>query len=190
MKHLPKHLRPRWRYLAVELESTPAAAFDREALQGAVWYAAASLLGDSASADADLSVVRFRRADGDDIEGNDRDEGETGETADYHASTAGGAEATAVVRVRRSEVERARAVLACVDAVEGVPVRTRVRGVSGTVRACEEKYLKRPRAGSRDRTVAFAGAERRASTRGRRVDVELADGLVGATELDYRDTDH
>jgi len=176
VKHLPKHLRPRWRYLAVELESHPEATFGREALQRAIWYAAGNLLGDPGSADADLSVVRFERT---------RPEADE----DGHARDEAGAEATAIVRVRREEVQRGRAVVACLDAVEGAPVRTRVRGVSGTVRASEEKYLNRPRAGTGDRTVAFAGTDRRAWTRGRRVDVELAGGHAGATELDYQGSD-
>lgn len=177
MRHLPKHLRPRWRYLAVEIESTPAAMFDREALQRALWYAAGNLLGDPGSADADLSVVRFRRAAGGD--------GTASSAADEDAAAGRtGAEATAIVRVRRDEVTRGRAVVACVDAVASAPVRTRVRGVSGTVRSCEEKYLKPPRAGTGDRTVAFAGTDRPAWTRGRRVDIGLADGVAGATELD------
>lgn len=171
MKHLPKHLRPRWRYLAVEIESTPGAAFDREAFQRALWYAAGNLLGDPGSADADLSVVRFRQGGTDAAPGRATDAEQ-------------GAEAVAAVRVRRDEVPRGRAVVACVDAVAGTPVRTRVRGTSGTVRACEEKYLKPPRAGTRDRTVAFAGTDRPAWTRGRRVDIELTDGVTGATELD------
>jgi ribonuclease P/MRP protein subunit POP5 len=184
VKHLPKHLRPRWRYLAVELESPPDATFDRETLQRALWYAAGNLLGDPGSADADLSVVRFRRGGS----GEERDEGER-PGSDRSGERAGSAEATAVVRVRRDEVGRGRAVVACVDAVAGAPVRTRVRGVSGTVRAGEEKYLNAPRAETRDRTVAFAGADRRALARGRRVDVELADGHAGATDLDYRTPD-
>jgi ribonuclease P/MRP protein subunit POP5 len=175
MKHLPKHLRPRWRYLAVEVESTPDAAFDREAFQRALWYAAGNLLGDPGSADADLGVVRFRRAGGDGaVDG-----------AEAGAEDAGpGAEATAVVRVRREELTRGRAVVACLHEVDGRPVRTRVRGASGTVRACEEKYLNRPRADTGERTVGFAGADRRATTRGRRVDIRLAGGFAGATDLD------
>jgi ribonuclease P/MRP protein subunit POP5 len=178
MRHLHKHLRPRWRYLAVEIESTPAARFDREAFQRALWYAAGNLLGDPGSADADLTVVRFRRAAG----GEGTDSGATDEGGAAGERT--GAEAAAVVRVRRDEVTRGRAVVASVDAVSGAPVRTRIRGVSGTVRACEEKYLNPPRAGTGDRTVAFAGTDRPAWTRGRRVDIELADGHAGATELD------
>ncbi|MFB6207187.1 MAG: Rpp14/Pop5 family protein [Haloglomus sp.] len=181
MKHLPKHLRPRWRYLAVEVEAPPDATLDREAFQRAVWFAAGSLLGDPGSASADLSVVRFRRPE--------RDAGTDGEGIETADERGEGAEATAVVRVRRGAVTRGRAVVACVDAVAGTSVRTRVRGVSGTVRACEEKYLKPPRAGTGDRTVAFAGADRRGWTRGRRVDIDLADGHAGATELDYRGSD-
>ena len=46
MKHLPKHLQPRWRYLAVELEAWPDADFDRRDFQRSVWFAAQNLLGD------------------------------------------------------------------------------------------------------------------------------------------------
>ncbi len=114
MKHLPKHLRPRWRYLAVGLETSPDAAVSRGAFQRAVWYAAGNLLGDPGSADADLRVLRFSFGDG---------EGE------------------AVVRARRGEVGPARAALACVAEVDGEPVGVHVRGVSGTLRGCTEKYL-------------------------------------------------
>mgnify|MGYP000309585523 CR=1 FL=1 len=114
MKHLPKHLRPRWRYLAVELEADADATLSRGAFQRAVWYAAGNLLGDPGSADADLRVLRFGFGDG------------TGD---------------AVVRVRRGEVTPARAALACVHEVNGTDVGVWVRGVSGTIRACEGQYL-------------------------------------------------
>jgi ribonuclease P/MRP protein subunit POP5 len=114
MKHLPKHLQPRWRYLAVGLEAWPDADITRNDFQRAVWYAAGNLLGDPGSADADLRVLHFDFEDG------------AGE---------------AVVRVRRGEVGPARAALACVHEVDGDPVGLHVRGVSGTIRACEEKHL-------------------------------------------------
>jgi ribonuclease P/MRP protein subunit POP5 len=114
MTPLPKHLRPRYRYLAVGLETGPDAEIDRRAFQRAIWYAAQNLLGDVGSAALDLSVLQFAFAEG------------TGE---------------AVVRTRRGEVDRTRAVLACLDAVADQPVGLRVRGTSGTVRACEEQYL-------------------------------------------------
>jgi ribonuclease P/MRP protein subunit POP5 len=112
MKHLPKHLRPRWRYLAVELETPPDADVGRQAVQRAVWYAAGNLFGDAGSADADLRLLRYRFDD-----------------------EAGHGEA--VVRARHGEVSPARAALACVDSVDGHPVGVWVRGVSGTVRGCE-----------------------------------------------------
>lgn len=157
MKHLPKHLRPRWRYLAVELESWPDADCSRGRFQRAVWYAAQDLVGDAGSAELDLSVLRF----------------------EFEAGVG-----DCVVRVRRDAVERARAVLACVDEVDGDPLRVAVRGVSGTVRACEEKYIGRPTELPAEREVVFADAERRARTRGRRCDVRVGDRFVGATDLD------
>jgi ribonuclease P/MRP protein subunit POP5 len=137
VKHLPKHLRPRYRYLGVRVESWPDADLTRDGLQAAVWRAARALVGDAGSADLDLSVFRL-------------------------AGGAGGGDC--VIRVRRGEVERARACLACVDEVDGSPVGIRVRGVAGTVRACEERYIRRPGEESDVRRVAFAGADRDART--------------------------
>jgi len=114
VKHLPKHLQPRWRYLAVAVETRPETPLDRGAFQRELWYAAQNLVGDAGSADLDLTVLSF-----------DHD----------------GARGATIVRTRRGEVERARAVVACVDAVDGDRVGLRVRGVSGTVRACKDRYL-------------------------------------------------
>ncbi len=116
MKHLPKHLRPRWRYLAVGLESRADAAIDRRSFQRECWYAAQNLLGDPGSADADLTVVEYEFEAG------------RGE---------------ALVRVRRDETGPARAALACVDTVDGAPLGLHVRGTSGTIRAATEKFLER-----------------------------------------------
>jgi ribonuclease P/MRP protein subunit POP5 len=155
VKHLPKHLRPRWRYLAVELEGWPDADLDRRAFQSAVWDAGRGLLGASGSADARLRVLQFVFARG------------AGE---------------AVVRARRGEVGPARAALACVDAVDGEDVRVRVRGVSGTVRACEEKYLDGVADPSEER-VEFRGEDRRATGRGDRIDIEIDGCFTGATRF-------
>lgn len=157
MKHLPKHLQPRWRYLAVAIETWPDATLDRRAFQRAVWYAAQNLLGDTGSAEADMTVIRFDHADG---------------------------EGHAVVRARRGETDPARAALACIDAVDGAPVGLHVTGTSGTVRACEEKYIRGPAKSPGQRHVVFEDTERPAVTRGQRVDVRTDGGFVGATDLD------
>ena len=158
MKHLPKHIRPRWRYLAVGLESTPDATLSRGRFQRDLWYAAQNLLGDAGSADADCTVVRFDFGDG------------TGE---------------AVVRVRHGHVTQARAALACVSRVDGDEVGVYVRGISGTIRACEEKYLGGTGESPSQRTVTFEGGERPAFARDGRVDVQVDGGFVGATHLDF-----
>jgi ribonuclease P/MRP protein subunit POP5 len=158
VKPLPKHLRPRWRYLAVGIETWPDASLSRGSFQRELWYAAQNLYGDAGSAAADLTVFGFDHAEG------------TGET---------------VVRARRGEVERARAALACIDAVDGHPVGLRVRGVSGTVRACEERYLGGPTRPVEERHVVFEDADRTAYARGGVVDVETPAGFAGATELDF-----
>jgi ribonuclease P/MRP protein subunit POP5 len=157
MKHLPKHLQPRWRYLSVGIETWPDAEFDRGDFQRHLWYATQNLLGEAASADLDLRVLRFELEEG-----------------------AG----HAVVRVRRGELDGARAAIACLDTVSGEPIGVRVRGASGTVRACEEKYIRNGPEASEERTVAFEDEERTAVVRSSRCDVATPDGFAGATTLD------
>lgn len=157
MPTLPKHLRPRWRYLAVEIDSWPDASLDRRALQGTLWAAARGLYGDVGAADLDLRVVHF--------------EGDDGRWA-------------AIVRIHRGERERARAAIASVGAIDDSPVGVRVCGASGTVRACEEKYIGSRREAPEHTDVAFADASGRAVARGERVDVRVDGAYVGATTLD------
>ncbi|WP_435347225.1 Rpp14/Pop5 family protein [Haloarchaeobius sp. HRN-SO-5] len=158
MKHLPKHIRPRWRYLAVGLESTPDAQLSRSTFQRDLWYAAQNLLGDAGSADADCTVVRF------DFDGG------TGE---------------AVVRARHGHTTQARAALACLASVDGHDVGLHVRGISGTIRACEEKYLGRPSEAPTQRTVAFEDEDRPAFVHDDVLDVRVDGRFVGATHLDF-----
>ncbi|MGM0398524.1 MAG: Rpp14/Pop5 family protein [Halobacteriota archaeon] len=157
MRHLPKHLRQRWRYLAVELESWPDATVDEDAFQRSLWFAAQNLVGDVGSVEADLRVVDFAFSGGD---------------------------GRALLRTRRGNVALARAALACVDRVYDDPIRVTVRGVSGTVRAGEEKYLGGPREGTGQESVAFRNESRRAVVRGDRVDVDIDGAFVGATRID------
>jgi ribonuclease P/MRP protein subunit POP5 len=157
VKHLPKHLRPRWRYVAVGIETWPDASLGRRAFQRALWYAAGNLIGDAGSADADLTLLDFTHGDG------------VGE---------------AVIRVRHGHVEEARAAVACVSEVDGRRVGIHVRGISGTVRACEERYMGRAGASSTQRDVAFQDAERPAAVRGDAYDVRVESGYVGAAAFD------
>ncbi len=157
MKHLPKHLRQRWRYLAVGVETWPDADIDRGAFQRALWYAARDLLGDAGSADLDLAVQQFALTDG---------------------------RGRAIVRTPRGETDRARAVIATLSTVDGQEVGLRVRGVSGTVRACEEKYMRRRPEFPEQRHVAFRDAQQTAQVRGDRVDLHTEGAFIGATTLD------
>jgi ribonuclease P/MRP protein subunit POP5 len=157
VKHLPKHLQPRWRYLVVAVETWPDADVDNDAFQRALWYGAQNLLGDAGSAALDLSVMQYRPGEG------------RGE---------------AIVRTRRGEVDRARAVVACVDEVADQKVGLRVVGVSGTVQSCEEKYMRREREDPEQRHVVFEDAQRSAVVRDGRVDVRTGDAFAGATILD------
>jgi ribonuclease P/MRP protein subunit POP5 len=157
MKHLPKHLRPKWRYVAVGVETNPDVSMARGDFQRELWYAAQNLLGDAGSADADGTVVRFAFRDGD------------GE---------------AIVRARRGEVEPLRAALACIASVDGDDVAISIRGVSGTIRACEEKYLTGPTERSENHEVAFESTDRPAIVRGDRVAVDRNGGRTYATTGD------
>ena len=157
MKHLPKHLTPRWRYLAVELRTWPDGSIGRRSFQRHVWYAAQNLVGDAGSAAIDCSVVQFREHD---------------------------CGAEAIVRVHRGEESRGRAVLACLDQIGGDPIGVRVRGISGTVRACEEKYMGSPPERTAQRHVAFEGEDRTAEACDGRIDISVDGAFVGATPLD------
>ncbi len=158
MKHLPKHLQARWRYLAVEIETYPEEPLDRTAVQRAIWNSARALLGDTGSAALDLTVVRFR-------------------------SVAGTAHV--VVRTYRGETERARGAIACITTIGEQTVGLRVRGVSGTIQSCEEKYLGRAPVHGTERTVVFNNEERTAIVRSPRAAVRDGSTFVGATELDF-----
>jgi ribonuclease P/MRP protein subunit POP5 len=158
VKHLPKHLQPRWRYLAVEIEAWPDAEFDRGAFQRDLWYAAQNLYGDAGSAEADLTVLAFHFGRGD------------GET---------------IVRAHRGTEDRARAAVAALDRIDGEPVGLRIRGISGTVRACEERYLNGRTGRGEQRDVVFENESRPAVVRDDRIDVEGTDGFAGATRLDF-----
>lgn len=154
---LPKHLRPRWRYLGVAVQSWPDVHISRSRFQEGVETAARALLGDATAAQLGLRLYEYRF---------DRGVGE------------------AVIRTRRGTVDQARAALACLTELDGAPLGVRVRGVSGTVRGCEESYLGRRPESSGESTVVFAGTERPAVRRGDEVEVRMGDGFVGATTLD------
>lgn len=158
MKPLPKHMRPRWRYLAVSIRTWPDASLSRRSFQQACWSAARGLLGDVGSARLDLGVYGFE-----------------------HADTV----AEAVVRTSHQTVPEARAVLACVTHVDGAAVGVRVRGVSGTVKSCEEKYLGRRPEDLREIQVVFDNDQRQAVVRDGLADIRTDGSFVGATTLDF-----
>ncbi|MFB6081971.1 MAG: Rpp14/Pop5 family protein [Halanaeroarchaeum sp.] len=157
MNPLPKHLRPRWRYLVAGLETWPDASFEAVDFQRSLWFAAQNLYGDAGSAEADLRVISFAHEEG------------TGH---------------AIVRTRRGSVDSARAALACVSAVREDPVRVTVRGVSGTIRAAEEKYIGGPTEPTEEESVVFRSVARRAVCRDGLLDVDVEGTFVGATRLD------
>ena len=91
----------------------------------------------------------------------------------------------AIVRARREETAAARAALACIDSVDSEPIGLVVRGISGTVRACEESYLRDRSPHSVEEPVAFADDQRPAIRRDDVAELSLPEGFVAATELDF-----
>jgi ribonuclease P/MRP protein subunit POP5 len=179
MKHLPKHLRPRWRYLAVRIEAWPDADFDRRDFQRSLWFAAQNLLGDAGSADADLKVLQLEFADA-----TDELAGGSGKSANGSDEFAGGT-AEAIIRARHGHADEARAALACIDGIRGDEIGLHVAGISGTVRACEEKYLRGGGQIPDERIVVFEDAQRSAAVRDGLLDVRTDGAFAGATELDF-----
>ena len=157
MTPLPKHLRQRRRYLGIELCGWPNTQLTRTGLEQALRTTSQELLGDVGAATVPLSVLSFIWDDG------------AGE---------------AVVRTTRESVEEAEAVIATLTTVDDDELACHVRGVSGTVRGCEEKYLGRHTESTRESTVVFEGAERSAVRRRDAIDIRIDDAFVGATSLD------
>ncbi len=153
----PKHLRPRWRYLAVDLEVPGDVDLTRDDLQGSLWRGLKSLFGDATSARVGMDLVRLSLVDG---------------------------RGQAIIRVARDGVEEARAVLATVDRVADRPIRFDVRGVSGTIRGCEESYLGDAGEPASQDTVTFDDVETTAVVRDETVDIRIDSTPVGVTTLD------
>lgn len=157
MKHLPKHLQPRYRYLALEIETWPDSDLDASSLESAIRTSVRRLLGDVGNATTALSVVRFRFDEG------------VGD---------------AVIRTRRGCESTARAAIACVTTVGGAPIGLSVVGISGTVRACSEKYIGERPEPVTERNVVYGSAQRAAWCRDDRVDIRTNGAFTGATNLD------
>lgn len=157
MAVLPKHLRPRWRYLAVVLECWGERTITRRDFQGTLWREARSLVGDIGSAAVSLDVVRF---------------------------THEGGRGSAIVRVHRDALTEARAIIATVSHVDDEPISASIRGVSGTIRACEENYLGIAREGTSHEVIALEDVETPAVIRSQAVDVDHDSIRLGATTLD------
>ena len=91
----------------------------------------------------------------------------------------------AIVRARHGHADEARAALACIDEIRGDEIGLRVAGISGTVRACEEKYLRGGGQIPDERKVVFEDAPRSAVERDELLDVRTDGAFAGATELDF-----
>lgn len=154
---LPKHLRPRWRYLAIEIENSPAISLTQNEFRDALQQSVRSLFGDLGDARLEVRVMSFSHTNG------------------Y---------GTAIVRTHRETVTEARAAVACISAETIPTLGIRISGISGTVRACEEKYLGQETESLTENTVVYDGAERPAVIRGNDLEIQVGDAFIGATRLD------
>lgn len=154
---LAKRLRPSYRYLAIAIESWPDQSLTETEVERAINESARSLLGDRGVAEIHATLLQFAFENG------------SGE---------------ALVRVPRNSVKEARAAIACLSSIDNQPVRLHIRGISGTIRTCEEKYLGERPIQSGERTVAYDGTQRSAHVHNDRVDVRVNDAFVGAMDLD------
>jgi len=157
VKHLPKHLRPRWRYFAVGIETWPDADLGRRGFQRALWYAAGNLLGDAGSADADLTLLSFS---------HDGGEGE------------------AIVRARHGHVDDARATIACVSEVDDEPVGSAFAGFRGRYVPVRKDIWAARAVVRHSETSRSRGAERSAVVREDAYDVWTGSAYVGAAAFD------
>ena len=157
MRPLPKHLRRRRRYIALQLECPLDTTLEARGLQRALWATAQRLGGARLSAETDLRVMRFEAAPG---------------------------VAVALVRTPHAVERSARGVLASLDAVDATPVSPQVVGVCGTIAACEERYMNHDTRAVDERDVAFDSQTRAAFVRAAQVDIAGPSGDIGATRLD------
>ena len=157
MKPTPKHLRPRWRYLAVEIEGTPGSRLTRSSFERALQDAICQLFGDVGYAETRIRLYAF--------------------TKQHHR-------AEAVIRTKRGSEGITRAGLACIHSLEGAPLRIMVRGISGSVRGCEEKFLPRDQEIMGETSVVFDNKNRYAFKCGDEIDINVNDLYVSATILD------
>lgn len=157
MSPLPKHLRPRYRYLAIKIETHPDRSLTRQSFQHGIWDSARELIGDAGSARVDLHVMRFRFTNGN---------------------------GDAIVRTNRATTSEARAAITTLTEINNDPIRVHVKGISGTIQACEEKYLGQDPESVIEQSVVFNNELRAAVVRDTRIDVKIGDGFTGATTLD------
>ena len=157
MKPLPKHLRPRYRYIVVSIESWPTAKLDKHTFQQAIWTSTSRLFGDTGAATADLFLIRFEFSNG---------------------------SGWGIIRTHRDTLPIARSSIACVSKINEFPVGIIVRGVSGTIKSCEDKYLSKLPEPVIPGEHFFNTKISPSFTRGHCIDIQTDTDFIGATHLD------
>jgi len=157
LKPLPKHLRPRYRYIVVSIESWPTAKFDKRTFQHALWASTSRLFGDTGANAADLFLIQFEFSNG---------------------------SGWGIIRTRRDALSIARPSIACISKINEFPVGILIRGVSGTIKSCKEKYLSEPSEPLISGELLFDTKISPSFTRGHCIDIQTDTDFIGATHLD------
>ncbi len=157
MKPIPKHLRPRYRYIVVSLESWSNSIIDKTSFQQSIWASVNRLFGDLGSAKSDLYLIRF----------------------EFHNGTGYG-----IIRTRRDSLHLARSGIACTSSVNGHPIGILVLGISGTIKSCEQKYLPVLKKSLVTGEVTFEGNSYSSTSYGELLDIKIDNDFIGATNMD------
>ena len=157
MKPLPKHLRPRYRYIVVSIESWPTAKFDKRTFQHALWASTSRLFGDTGANAADLFLIQFEFSNG---------------------------SGWGIIRTHRDALPIARPSIACISKINEFPVGILIRGVGGTIKSCQEKYLSEPSEPVHSGELLFDTKISPSFTRGHCIDIQTDTDFIGATHLD------
>lgn len=157
MKPIPKHLRPRYRYIVVSLESWCNSIIDKTSFQQSIWVSANRLFGDLGSAKSDLYLVSF----------------------EFHNGMGYG-----IIRTRRDSLHLARSSISCISSINDCSIGILVLGIGGTLKSCRQKYLPVLKKSLVMGEVTFEGNSYPSISYGEYIDIEIDNDFIGATNMD------
>ncbi len=143
--------------MVVSIESWPTANIDKRTFQHAIWTSTSRLFGDNGAATADLFLIRFEFSDG---------------------------SGWGIIRTPRDALHMAKSSLACISQINEFPIGILIKGVSGTIKTCEEKYLSDLPTSIVSKELFFNNKLSSCFIRENSVDIKIDNDFIGATHLD------